>query len=67
MIHVVGRAEEELQIGPLCILASAQENSGFGDIGNERAALQKEIADDIGALNVLGLLVRKFVSELNVY
>ena len=48
MIHVVGRAEEELQIGPLCILASAQENSGFGDIGNERAALQKEIADDIG-------------------
>ena len=48
MIHVIGWAEEQLYVGSLRCFGGAQENSGFGHIGNERAALQDEIADEIG-------------------
>ena len=48
VIDVVGGAEEELQIWSLRFFARAHKNSGFRYIGNERAALQDEIADEIG-------------------
>src|SRR5580704_19745906 len=47
MIHVVGGAENQLQIGNFESRACVQKNSSFGDVGDQRAALEAKIAQQV--------------------